>query len=95
MGGFFATCLAEQYDLRAVLINPAVNPGLGLSDWLGENQNYVTGERWIFESHHIDEYKDLYCPELKFKKITNCSCKPVMRCWTIAMRRIIIRAVTW
>ena len=68
MGGFFATCLAEEYDLRTVLINPAVNPGIGLSDWLGENQNYVTGERWIFESHHIDEYKDLYCPQIKFKK---------------------------
>ena len=27
MGGFFATCLAEQYNLRAVLINPAVSPG--------------------------------------------------------------------
>ena len=68
MGGFFATCLAEQYDLRAVLINPAVNPSRGLIDWLGENQNFVTGERWVFEARHIEEYKDLYCPEIKFKK---------------------------
>ena len=49
MGGFFATCLAEQYNLPAVLINPAVNPGSGLHSWLGENENFMTGERWNFE----------------------------------------------
>ena len=45
MGGFFATCLAEQYGLRAVLINPAVSPGRGLDKWLGENRNYTTDEK--------------------------------------------------
>ena len=56
MGGFFATCLSEQYNLPAVLINPAVNPGSGLHSWLGENENYVTGDRWTFEPEHIEEY---------------------------------------
>jgi predicted esterase YcpF (UPF0227 family) len=56
MGGFFATCLAEQYNLPAVLINPAVNPGSGLHSWLGKNENYITGERWVFEPKHIEEY---------------------------------------
>lgn len=56
MGGFFATCLAEQYNLRAVLINPAVNPGAGLHHWLGKNTNYHTGQHWIFEPEHIEEY---------------------------------------
>ncbi len=65
MGGFFATCLAEQYDLRAVLINPAVSPGRGLHNWLGENSNYITGERWIFEPQHIDEYLDLDPPQIQ------------------------------
>jgi len=65
MGGFFATCLAEQYDLRAVLINPAVSPGRGLHSWLGENRNYITGERWIFEPQHIDEYLDLDPPQIQ------------------------------
>jgi len=59
MGGFFATCLAEQYDLRTVLINPAVNPARGLHNWLGENHNYVTGEPWTLLPQHIDEYAAL------------------------------------
>ena len=67
MGGFFATCLAEQYNLPAVLINPAVNPGSGLHSWLGENSNYITGERWVFKPQHITEYKDLN-PQLIMRK---------------------------
>lgn len=59
MGGFFATCLAEQYNLPAVLINPAVNPSSGLHSWLGENSNFMTGERWIFKPQHIEQYSDL------------------------------------
>jgi predicted esterase YcpF (UPF0227 family) len=59
MGGFFATCLAEQYNLPAVLINPAVNPSSGLHSWLGENSNFMTGERWIFKPKHIEQYSDL------------------------------------
>lgn len=59
MGGFFATCLIERYNLRGVLINPAVSPGRGLDSWLGENANYMTGEKWIFEPQHIDQYLTL------------------------------------
>jgi predicted esterase YcpF (UPF0227 family) len=59
MGGFFATCLIEHYNLRGVLINPAVSPGRGLNSWLGENTNYMTGEKWIFEPCHIDQYLEL------------------------------------
>ena len=68
MGGFFVTFLSEQYNLRAVLINPAVNPSRGLTNWVGENRNYITGERWVFEPQHIDEYSELNCPQIKFKK---------------------------
>ena len=68
MGGFFATCLAEQYNLPAVLINPAVNPGSGLHSWLGENENFVTGERWIFEPEHIEEYVRLNPEKIKRKQ---------------------------
>ena len=67
MGGFFATCLAEQYNLPAVLINPAVNPSSGLHSWLGENSNFVTGERWVFKPQHIEEYNDLNPQQIKRK----------------------------
>ena len=68
MGGFFATCLAEQYNLPAVLINPAVNPGSGLHSWLGENENFMTGERWIFEPEHIEEYVSLNPEKIERKQ---------------------------
>ena len=38
MGGFFATCLAEQYNLRAVLINPAVSRGTRIAQMAGREQ---------------------------------------------------------
>lgn len=68
MGGFFATCLAEQYNLPAVLINPAVNPGSGLHSWLGKNENYITGERWVFEPKHIEEYVRLNPEKIERRK---------------------------
>ena len=68
MGGFFATCLAEQYNLPAVLINPAVNPGSGLHSWLGENRNFVTGEHWVFKPEHIEEYVKLNPKKIERKQ---------------------------
>ena len=67
MGGFYATCLVEQYSLKAVLVNPAVSPDRGLQDWLGENVNYHTGEKWLFEPQHIDEYRRRDPVEIKNK----------------------------
>ncbi len=57
LGGFYATWLAEQFDCKAVLINPAVRPHLLLKKYLGENKNYHTGESWQFEQKHIDALK--------------------------------------
>ena len=67
MGGFFATCLVEKYDTRAVLVNPAVSPYRGLGQWLGENANYHSGEKWLFEERHIDEYRRLDPPQINNK----------------------------
>lgn len=53
MGGFYATWLAEKYALKAVLINPAVAPWRGRDYLLGEQVNYHTGERCVFEPHHL------------------------------------------
>lgn len=59
MGGFYATWLNEQYDVKAVLINPAVRPYEFMADYLGENANYHTGERYILEQRHVDIAKTL------------------------------------
>nr|OFZ93360.1 MAG: esterase [Betaproteobacteria bacterium RIFCSPLOWO2_02_67_12]OGA30352.1 MAG: esterase [Betaproteobacteria bacterium RIFCSPLOWO2_02_FULL_68_150]OGA72371.1 MAG: esterase [Betaproteobacteria bacterium RIFCSPLOWO2_12_FULL_67_28] len=43
LGGFYATHFAERLDLRAVLINPAIRPHIGLEPFLGTQQNLYTG----------------------------------------------------
>ena len=66
MGGFYATCLVEKYNMLGVLINPAVSPARGLDSWIGENENYITGEKWVFEQHHIAEFKALDPPVIRY-----------------------------
>lgn len=52
MGGFFATVLAERYDLRAVLINPAVQPQRLLVDFEGAHLNPYTGEHFVVDASY-------------------------------------------
>ena len=64
LGGFYATWLAENYDCPAVLINPAVKPHELLVTYLGENRNHYTGESWVLDSMHIDQFRDLYIEQI-------------------------------
>ena len=57
LGGYYATWLAEQYDCRAVLVNPAVRPYDLLENYLGENVNYYTGERYPLTVEHIEQLR--------------------------------------
>lgn len=59
LGGFMATCLAQRYGLRAVLINPAVRPYELISGVLGKNINPYTGVEFILDESHIDELREL------------------------------------
>lgn len=68
MGGFLATWLAEKHQLRAVLVNPAVHPHRLIQKYLGENTNYHTGEKFVLEPHHVDEFRSLEIPVLQHPK---------------------------
>lgn len=59
LGGYYATWLAEKYDLRAVLINPAVVAPLSLSAYLGPQTNLYTGESFELTTAHIAELHSL------------------------------------
>jgi predicted esterase YcpF (UPF0227 family) len=65
LGGYYAIYLAQHYDLKAVLVNPAVRPFELLENYLGENHNYHTGESFGFEPHHIDELKRFDVPHIQ------------------------------
>ncbi len=59
LGGFYATFLAEKYALKAVLVNPAVNPDELLIDYLGVNKNYHTEVEYEFTEAHIQQLREL------------------------------------
>lgn len=58
LGGFWATWLAEKYDLRAVLINPAVRPWEFMPAYLEVDlKSYHTDDSYRLNARHIDEIK--------------------------------------
>lgn len=62
LGGYYATALAEKHGLKALLINPAVAPSRWVSDYLGEQRNYHSGETWQLTQDFVDEINALQCP---------------------------------
>lgn len=62
LGGYYAQHLAHRYRLPMVLINPALLPLATLEDYLGENINYYTGERWTLTSQHLATLRTLDVP---------------------------------
>jgi hypothetical protein len=59
LGGYYATCLAERYDLRAVLVNPAVYPYRLLKDYLGVNRNYYNDAEYEITLEHMQQLLDM------------------------------------
>ena len=57
LGGYYATFLAESFNLPAVLINPAVGPLEFWESHLGEHKNYY--------SDHVHEVTPRYIEELR------------------------------
>ncbi|MGF1686322.1 esterase YqiA [Photobacterium japonica] len=59
LGGYLSTWLNARYQLPAVLVNPAVKPYELLQDYLGEQENPYTGERYWLAPHHMDALRQL------------------------------------
>jgi hypothetical protein len=59
LGGFYATYLAERLGCRAVLINPAITPHIGLEAYLGTQKNLHTGEPYELTRAHLDGWRAL------------------------------------
>ena len=58
LGGFYAQYLARQFTgFKAVLINPALGPVSTLQKYIGENENFYTGEKYILQQIHINQLK--------------------------------------
>ena len=63
LGGYYAQYLAHHFNLKAVLINPALMPMSTLHDFLGENTNFYTGETYTLTQTHLDALLALDIPD--------------------------------
>ena len=64
LGGYYATYLAERHNVRAVLINPAVFPHLGLRAYLGVQRNLHTHRQYELTERHLRQWEQLYLPSV-------------------------------
>jgi predicted esterase YcpF (UPF0227 family) len=60
LGGYYATYLVEQEGGRAVLINPAIDPHVGLRGYLGPQKNLHTGAPYQLTEAHLEQWRRLY-----------------------------------
>jgi len=75
LGGCYATWLAERHGCRAVLVNPALAPHLGLEAYLGAQRNLYTGETYELTREHLAQLAAYHVerparPELYFLMVT-------------------------
>lgn len=60
LGGFYATWLAEKHNVRAVLINPAIDPHVDLRACLGPQQAFHGGESYELTEEHLRQWEELF-----------------------------------
>jgi predicted esterase YcpF (UPF0227 family) len=58
LGGFYAIYLAQKYDVKAVLINPSVNPDETLKRVLGMAPNFYDNTIFEWSEAHIEMLKE-------------------------------------
>jgi predicted esterase YcpF (UPF0227 family) len=64
LGGYYSTWLAETFDLKGVLVNPAVVAHLSLKDFVGPQRWLYTGESFEFTLEHVEELRAIAVPVL-------------------------------
>jgi uncharacterized protein len=64
LGGYYATYLVEKLGGKAVLINPAIHPHVGLRAYLGLQRNLYTGEQYELTEAHLEEWHALHVPTI-------------------------------
>jgi predicted esterase YcpF (UPF0227 family) len=59
LGGYYATWFVETRGGRAVLVNPAITPHLGLAAYLGPQKNLHTGAPYELTRAHLEGWREL------------------------------------
>ena len=66
LGGYYASYFSSKFKTKSVLINPAIPPLKDFEMYLGENENYSTGEKFIITPENIK-----YIRKMSYKKYAN------------------------
>ena len=66
LGGYYASYFSTKLKTKSVLINPAIPPLGDFEMYLGENENYSTGEKFIIAPEDIR-----YIRKVSYKKYAN------------------------
>ena len=64
LGGYYSTWLAEKFDLRGVLVNPAVVAHLSLQKYVGPQRWLYTSESFEFTMEHVEQLRAIEVPVL-------------------------------
>lgn len=62
LGGFYATCLAEYWQCRAVLLNPVVHAARDLATQVGRHSQYHSDAAFEFLPEYVHELGALAVP---------------------------------
>jgi len=55
LGGYYATCLAERWQCRAVVLNPVVHAARDLATQVGDHTMYHSDDPFTFLPEYVDE----------------------------------------
>tara|TARA_Y100000591_G_C21454591_1_gene507798 strand:+ start:35 stop:619 length:585 start_codon:yes stop_codon:yes gene_type:complete len=67
LGGYYATFLSEKYDLKAVMINPAVWAYKIFKNDMGANENLNTGEKYFIDDQWVKSLEDIFVKNITKK----------------------------
>ena len=59
MGGYYAIHLATKFNLKAVLINPAVKPFERLKEAIPQGISYYDNSRYDFKEEYLEQLKNM------------------------------------
>lgn len=65
LGGYWATWLANEYNVRAVVINPAVRPSMLTPEFLGtELKSYYSDDVYILSEKDVEDLQSVYVEKI-------------------------------